>query len=251
MGGGSLDGVFGVPLVLPGTPPELEAFVGGALGGAPCSLRLTLPRAHLRLRPPALLQRLYSRINELLLWEPAGPAPSGSHTPSGSHAPSGGSAPLSSDTFKPCRSAPGTDSEEEEEEEEDDEGPTVPSGVSPAPPQSSVVVLITVPWGRVTADCHPTEGSPGSQLVLEVGEGRLCLVPAPGGRRGGAGACMEVMELRLWHGPVLEEGGEELEVPEGAGPPPPLQLVIGPWDEPGPPPEAPPGSPDVGAGAGE
>ncbi|XP_030331315.1 autophagy-related protein 2 homolog A-like [Strigops habroptila] len=235
-------------LVLPGTPQELGAFVGGALGGAPCSLRLALPRAHLSLRPPALLQRLYSRINELLLWEPAGPAPSGDHAPSagnhapfGSHAPSAGSAPSSSDTFKPCKSAPGTDSdEEEEEEEEDDEGPGVPPGAVATPPQSSVVVLITVPRGRVTADCHPPAGSPGSRLVLEVGEGRLCLVPTPGGRRGGAGACAEVMELRLWHGPVPEEGGEELEVPGGEGPSPPLQLVIGPWEEPGPPPEAPP-----------
>ncbi|NWV44471.1 ATG2A protein, partial [Grantiella picta] len=48
-------------LVLPGTPEELGEFVGGALGGAPWTLQVTLPRAHLSLSPPELLQRLYNR----------------------------------------------------------------------------------------------------------------------------------------------------------------------------------------------
>ncbi|XP_049648614.1 autophagy-related protein 2 homolog A isoform X2 [Accipiter gentilis] len=224
-------------LVLPGTPEELEAFVGGALGGAPCTLRLTLPRAHLCLRPPELAQRLYNRINnDLLLWEPTSPAPSedptptGGHTPSkdhtpASHAPDTGSAPPSSDTFKPCKSAFGTDSEEEEEE---DEGPTVTPGDSgdtgdtPPPPQSGVALLVTVLRGRVTADCHPpTEGVLGGRLVLEVGEGRLCVLPRPGGQRGGTHACAEVRHLALYHGSVPEEAGEGLEVPEEGGPPPP------------------------------
>ncbi|NXW81114.1 ATG2A protein, partial [Hirundo rustica] len=70
-------------LVLPGTPEELGAFVGEALGGAPWTLQVTLPRAHLSLSPPELLQRLYNRINnDLLLWDPAGPAPCQGPAPS-------------------------------------------------------------------------------------------------------------------------------------------------------------------------
>ncbi|NWW77771.1 ATG2B protein, partial [Climacteris rufus] len=80
-------------LVLPGTPEELGAFMGGALGGAPWSLHLMLPRAHLSLSPPELLQRLYNRINnDLLLWDPAAPTPSEDPVPSTDSASSEGPA---------------------------------------------------------------------------------------------------------------------------------------------------------------
>ncbi|XP_058280279.1 autophagy-related protein 2 homolog A-like [Hirundo rustica] len=222
-------------LVLPGTPEELGAFMGEALGGAPWTLQVTLPRAHLSLSPPELLQRLYNRINnDLLLWDPAGPAPcqgpapSADPVPAGDPAPSEGHAP-----FRPCRSALGTDSEEEEEE---DEGPGVsPQDLGdtrdpPGPPQSGGAVLVTVPWGRVTADCPAAGGVPGSRLVLELGEGRLCVLPRPGGAQGLSRACADARSLVLLHGPVPDEG---------EGPPPPLHPTLVPWEEPAPPPGVP------------
>ncbi|XP_072737107.1 uncharacterized protein [Ciconia boyciana] len=113
-----------------------------------------------------------------------------------------------------------------DEEEEEDEGPAVTpgdtgdGGDAPPPPQSGVAILVTVLWGRVTADCHPTEGVWGGQLVLEVGEGQLCVLPRPGGQWGHVCACAEARHIALYHGSVPEEVGEGLEVPgRGAAPP--------------------------------
>ncbi|XP_066064193.1 autophagy-related protein 2 homolog A-like [Chamaea fasciata] len=232
-------------LVLPGTPEELGAFVGGAVGGAPWTLQVTLPRAHLSLSPPELLQRLYNRINnDLLLWDPAGPAfsespaPSSDHAPSDEPAPSEGTAPSGGPApFRPCRSALGTDSEEEEEEDEgpggspQDLGDTGDLGDPPGPPQSGGAIVVTVPWGRVTADCPPVGGVAGSRLVLELGEGRLCVLPRPGGLRGLSRACVDLRSLILLHGPVPAEG---------EGPPPPPAPHPGALGRARAPPPAPP-----------
>lgn len=54
----------------------------------------------------------------------------------------------------------------------------------------------------MTVGCplSPQEGVLGGRLVLEVGEGRLCVLPRPGGQRGGTHACAEVRHLALYHG---------------------------------------------------